>query len=123
MVGNTPLSATGVMTEISNPRCHTAIAITLESASNIYPVYWNLIFTKLVPWVSCIRGESDEDFTQRCDLRRNTEVIPRIRAFMEASEERRAFLERKMQEQLEFFEAEKEHFDYKKPRRIIKPCY
>jgi hypothetical protein len=111
------------MTEPGNHRCHTAVAITLESPSHIYKVYWNLIFLELVPWVAGVRGETDEDFDKRLDLRRETEVIPRIRAFMEASEERQAFLERKIREQLEFFEAEKEHYGYKRPRRIIKRCY
>jgi hypothetical protein len=111
------------MTETDNYRCHTAVAITLESSSNIYPVYWNLIFLKLVPLVTGVKGETDEDFDMRCDPRLNGEVIPRIRAFMEASEERQAFLERKIRKQLEFLEAEKEHYGYKKPRRIIKRCY
>lgn len=76
-------------------------------------MYWDLIFRKLVPR---LRGATQE---QR-DQQHEKEVVPRIKAFMEASEERRAFLERKIREQLEYFEAEKEHYGYKAPCRIVK---
>ncbi|KAL2128843.1 hypothetical protein VTI74DRAFT_8575 [Chaetomium olivicolor] len=93
--------------------CHGAIAIGLNYPEHAYLVYWDLIFRKLVPR---LRGATQE---QR-DQQHEKEVVPRIKAFMEASEERRAFLGRKIREQLEYFEAEKEHYGYKAPRRIVK---
>ncbi|KAK4031407.1 hypothetical protein C8A01DRAFT_51498 [Parachaetomium inaequale] len=90
-----------------------AIAIGLNYPEHAYLVYWDLIFRKLVPR---LRGATQE---QR-DQQHEKEVVPRIKAFMDASEERQAFLERKIQEQLEYFEAEKEHYGYKAPRRIVK---
>jgi hypothetical protein len=75
-------------------------------------VYWDLVFRKEVPR---LRGATEEEHDQQHEK----EVVPRIKAFIEASEERRTFLERKIREQLEYFEAEKEHYGYKKPRPII----
>jgi hypothetical protein len=76
-------------------------------------VYWDLVFRKLVPR---LRGATQE---QR-DKQHEEEVVPRIKAFMEASEQRRAFLEKKIREQLEYFQAEKEHYGNKTTRQIIK---
>ena len=53
------------------------------------------------------------------EQRHKNEVIPRIKAFMESSEERRAFLQRKIREQLDLFELEKEHYGYKMSSRIV----
>jgi hypothetical protein len=65
----------------------------------------------VVPWSSSATEEEDKQ-------RDETEVYPRIRAFFAASEERQAFLERKIREQLELWEAEKEYFGYKMPREL-----
>ena len=92
-------------------RCHGAIALGLNYPEHAYLVYWELVFRKLVPR---LRGASKEQRNQQ----REKEVVPRIKAFMEASEERRAFLERKIREQLEFFEAERKHYGNKASRRI-----
>ncbi|EAQ89493.1 predicted protein [Chaetomium globosum CBS 148.51] len=94
--------------------CHTAIVLGLNYPEHAYLVYWDLIFRKLVPRV---RGLTQE---QR-DQQHEKEVVLRIKGFMEGSEERRSFLERKIQQQLEYFEAEKEHYGHKTRRRIIKP--
>ena len=83
----------------------------LNYPEHAFLVYWELIFRKLVPR---LRGAT----TEQHDEQHENEVVPRIKAFMEASEERRAFLERKIREQLEFFEAEKEHYGNKTSRRI-----
>ncbi|KAL2128694.1 hypothetical protein VTI74DRAFT_8831 [Chaetomium olivicolor] len=77
-----------------------------------YLVHWDLIFRKAVPW---IRGPTDEYLDQQHE----NEVVPRIRAFMEASEERRDFLERKIREQMEYFKAEKQHYGYRAPHVVI----
>jgi hypothetical protein len=50
----------------------------------------------------------------------NEEVIPRVRAFMGASKERQAFMEKKVREQLAFFEVEKEHYGFGTARRVTK---
>ena len=76
-----------------------------------YRVYWELVFRKLVPR---LRGATEK---QR-DQQHEQEVVPRIKAFMEASEERQAFFKRKIREQLEFFEAEKKHYGNNTSRRI-----
>jgi hypothetical protein len=94
-------------------RCHGAIVIGLNYPEHAYLVYWDLIFRKLVPW---LHGATEEQH----DEQHEKEVVPRIKAFIEASEERQAFLERKIQQQLEYFEGEKEHYGYQKPRPIIK---
>lgn len=94
-------------------RCHTAIVIGLNYPDLAFLVHWDLIFREKVPK---IRGATDEQLDQQHE----NEVVPRIRAFMEASQERRDFLEKKIRKQLEYFEAEKEHYGYKTPRRIIK---
>jgi hypothetical protein len=52
--------------------------------------------------------------------RYNEEYIPRIRAFMEADEERQTFLKRKIQEQLEYFEDERKYYDNKGKRRVVR---
>lgn len=78
-----------------------------------YLVYWDLVFRKLVPR---LRGATEEQHDQQYE----EEVVPRIKAFIEASEERQAFLEKKIREQLEFFEAEKEHYGNKATRGIVK---
>ncbi|KAH6854028.1 kinase-like domain-containing protein [Chaetomium sp. MPI-CAGE-AT-0009] len=93
--------------------CHGAIAIGLNYPDYTYLVYWDLIFRKLVPR---LRNSTQE---QR-DEQHEKEVVPRVKAFIEASEDRRAFLERKIREQLEYFEAEKEHYGYKRSRMITK---
>ncbi len=77
-------------------------------------MYWDLVFRKLVPRLLVATQEQSDEHHEK-------EVVTRVKAFMEASEERRAFLERKIQEQLEYFEAEKEHYGCKARREIIKP--
>ncbi|KAK3905465.1 kinase-like domain-containing protein [Staphylotrichum tortipilum] len=47
------------------------------------------------------------------------EAAPRIREFLEASEERQAFLELKIKEQFEFFEEERQHWGNKTARSMI----
>ncbi|KAK4038753.1 hypothetical protein C8A01DRAFT_47703 [Parachaetomium inaequale] len=93
--------------------CHPAVALGLNYPEHAFLVYWDLVFRNVVPRTWGATEEEDEQ-------RDKNEVIPRIRAFMEASEERQAFLERKIREQLEFFEVEKEHYGFKVPRRIVK---
>ncbi|KAK4237601.1 hypothetical protein C8A03DRAFT_44572 [Achaetomium macrosporum] len=92
--------------------CHTAVSMGLNYPEHAFLVYWDLIFQKVVPRSWDATEEEDK-------LRDENEVFPRIRAFLEASEERQAFLERKIREQLEFFEAEKEHYGFKVPRKIV----
>lgn len=76
-------------------------------------MYGELVFQKTVPRP---RNATDEELEKRLD----DEVIPRVRAFIDASEERQAFLEKKVQEQLAYFEAEKEHYGWETARRITK---
>jgi hypothetical protein len=94
-------------------RCHTAIALGLNYPEEAHLVYWQVVFREVVPWKP---GATEEQDRQEYE----EEVIPRIKAFMEASEERQAFLEKKVQQQLEYFEAEKKHYGYKTARRILK---
>ncbi|KAL2015532.1 hypothetical protein VTK56DRAFT_5329 [Thermocarpiscus australiensis] len=96
--------------------CHTAIVIGLNYPEHAFRVYWDLVFRRVVPR---IRSSTEEQDKQRYE----NEIAPRIKAFIEASEERQAFLEKKIREQLEYFEAEKEYYGYKRPRRIIKRCF
>lgn len=92
-------------------RCHPGIAIGLNYPDFAFLAYGELVFRKTVPRN---RRATEEELRKRLE----DEVIPRIRAFIEASEERQAFLEKKVREQLAFFEAEKEHYGYKTARRI-----
>lgn len=78
---------------------HTAVVIGLNYPEDIPPVHWELIFTRLVP-------KKDLRTLEEYVEHDKTEVAPRLKAFIEASEERRAFMERKIQEQLQFFGAE-----------------
>jgi hypothetical protein len=94
-------------------RCHSSIVIALNSPEHARDVYWDLIFERIVP---SIPGATYEEFIQRYE----TKVVPRIRAFMEASRVRQDFLEKKVREQLEFFEVEKEYYNFEIPRRIVK---
>lgn len=84
----------------------------LNYPEHSFLVHWDLFFKKVVPRSCDATEEEDEQ-------RHKDEVLPRIRAFFEASEERRAFLERKIREQLAFFEVEKKHNGFKRPREII----
>ncbi|KAK4141480.1 uncharacterized protein C8A04DRAFT_39090 [Dichotomopilus funicola] len=93
--------------------CHGAIAIGLNYPEHAYLVYWDPIFRKLVPK---LRRSTEE---QR-DQQHEREVVPRVREFIEASNERRAFLEKKIQEQLQYFEAEKQHYGYSTSPELIK---
>ncbi|SPQ23038.1 4837031f-33f6-4093-a056-7aec06a8a47d [Thermothielavioides terrestris] len=107
--------ALGLSPRLSTEWAHLescVIAMGLKYPEHAYLVYWDLVFRKEVPR---LRGATEEEHDQQHEK----EVVPRIKAFIEASEERRAFLERKIREQLGYFEAEKEHYGYKKPRPII----
>ncbi|KAK4129587.1 hypothetical protein N657DRAFT_652936 [Parathielavia appendiculata] len=77
--------------------CHTTIVIGLNYPGHIYLVYWNLIFRKLV---SRICGGTDEQLDQQYE----SEI-------------------RKVREQLNYFESEKEHYGHKTPRGIIERVY
>jgi hypothetical protein len=85
----------------------------LNYPEHAFPVYWDLIFKKVVPRTCGATEEEDKERDEK-------EVFPRIRAFIQASEERQGFLEKKIREQLEFFEVEKEHYGYKWPREILR---
>ncbi|KAK3303735.1 uncharacterized protein B0T15DRAFT_283026 [Chaetomium strumarium] len=93
--------------------CHTAVVMGLNCPEQAFLVYWNVVFLKVVPR-SC--DATEEENRQRDE----NEVFPRIRAFFEASKARQAFLERKVREQLEFFDVEKEHYGYKVRQQIIR---
>lgn len=95
-------------------RCHTTIALALTHSSYQFEVYWNLIFPHLVP-----KAPSTATRQEREEHLKNNEMIPRIKAFFEASEERRGFLEKKIQQQLDFFRVEREHYGDEEPRRIV----
>ena len=75
---------------------------------------YNLVAVVDWEWSRVVPATEEED-----DQGHNNEVVPRVKAFMEASKERQAFLERKIREQPEFFEVEKEHYNFKVPRRIV----
>lgn len=94
---------------------HSAVAVGLSYPEAIFPVYWELVSTRSVPKKRPGTKEEDDEYYK-------TEVVPRIKEFIEVSEERQAFMERKVREQLQFFEAEQEHYRYKSPRRIVERC-
>jgi hypothetical protein len=100
---------------------HAAVVRALEStdSSYIHHAYWELIFERQVP-IFPQGGLSDSEFEQKWKSRDNEEQAPRVRAFIEASEERRNFLKKKVQEQLRLFEAEKEYYKFPRARRIAK---
>lgn len=90
--------------------CHTAVAVALLNPDAIHDVYWYFLFYELVepaPAPAKLR-EFYEKF-----------ISPRLAAFME-SPERRVLLARKQQEQIQFFEEEKEYFHFPCARQIIK---
>jgi hypothetical protein len=66
-------------------RCHSAIVIALEDPAQVYNVFWDLVFRIKLPWPR-------EIIDEQCEERRSTEVLGRIREFMEALTERQAFL-------------------------------
>lgn len=78
-------------------------------------MYWDLVFRKLVPR---LRGPTVTQ--EQCDQQHEKEVVPRVKAFIEPSEERWTFLDKKIREQLEYFKAEKEHYGNQAPREIVK---
>jgi hypothetical protein len=99
--------------------CHTAIVLALNSGDLIPSVYWDLVFETLVPSV-LDHDAPDWESKEKSRGRYNEEYIPRIRAFMEADEERQTFLKRKIQEQLEYFEDERKYYDNKGKRRVVR---
>jgi len=70
------------------------------------------VYRKTVPRRS---GDSAEERNEIYD----EDVAPRIKAFLEASEERQAFVARKIKDQLEFFERERQHWGNKSARNYI----
>ncbi|POR35731.1 Uncharacterized protein TPAR_04053 [Tolypocladium paradoxum] len=88
------------------------IASALLCPEKAYNVYWDLIFKAEFP---ITLKTTEADIIERyCKV-----IFPRISQFVETSEDRKAFLARKIQEQTEFFEAEKEYFNLLHVRKVL----
>lgn len=89
--------------------CHTAIVVALLSPDLTYDVYWDFVFYEAE------EPRPDPGFDFRTFYMRA--IHPRLTAFMETPE-RKALLARKEEEQMRFFQDEKEHFGNPFARQI-----
>ncbi|KAJ4152248.1 hypothetical protein NW754_004043 [Fusarium falciforme] len=90
--------------------CHTAIVVALLSPDLTYDVYWDFVFYEAEE-----PRPEDPGFDFRAFYMRA--IHPRLTAFMETPE-RKALLARKEEEQMRFFQDEKEHFGNPFARQI-----
>ncbi|KAH7118318.1 kinase-like domain-containing protein [Dactylonectria macrodidyma] len=90
--------------------CHTAVVVALLSPDLTYDVYWDFVFYEAEE-----PRPRDPGFDFRAFYMRA--IHPRLTAFMEHPE-RKALLARKEEEQIRFFEDEKEYFNNPAARQI-----
>ncbi|KAM0415650.1 hypothetical protein ACHAPT_013400 [Fusarium lateritium] len=91
--------------------CHTAIVVALLSPDLTYDVYWDSVFYEAEE-----PRPEDPGFDFRAFYMRA--IHPRLTAFMEETPERKALLACKEEEQMRFFQHEKEHFGNQFARQI-----